>query len=156
MNNIRAKLCLICLLAISFNASWAEEVVEDAVEAPPKINCTLTDKLSGDNALAEKDTFHPDTAMIYFVCISADVKIGQHIKAVWVAADTNDVAPANYSISEKSIDVTEKADNEHEWAVKYSLSKPTASWPIGHYHVDLYLDNKLLQSTKFNIKASVS
>ena len=152
INNL-VKVAAVSFLLVFLNVSWAEE---ERAEATPKINCTLTDKISGDNALAEKDTFDQETAMIYFICISADVKPGQHIKAVWIAANTHDAAPANYKISEKNFDVTDNVSESQEWAVKYSLSKPTSSWPVGQYHVDLYVNEQLLQSTKFNIKSSIS
>ncbi len=149
MNNKMSKMVYISLLLCLFNGAWAEGSKE---VKSPTINCTLTDEVAGDNALAAKDTFKPTTEMLYYVCISNDVKKGQRVKASWIAVDTNKVAPDNYKIGEKTLDVTDVVGENQEWTVKYSLSKPTAGWPAGKYRVDLFLDEQPLQSKDFSVK----
>ena len=137
----------ISILTLLSATSWSNE-------NPPSVTCVVTDKASDDTPIDKKDSFDSNTPLIYLLCTSDEVHEGQQIKAVWIAADTQGMAPANYVIHEKSFDVTKNMDNSKEWTIKYSLSKPYAGWPTGKYHVDLYVDNQRLQSIKFQVELS--
>jgi len=56
---------------------------------------------------------------------------------VVIAEDTHGAAPANYKID--SVDLTAGALVN---VANFSLSKPTAGWPVGSYRVDLFIDGK--------------
>jgi hypothetical protein len=127
-----------------FNNSWA---------ALPTVSCFLTDTIDA-STLKEKTVFSTNAAMIYLMCTSDEVNEGQKIKAVWIAADTNGLAPNNYKIGEKSFDVKNNLDEKRGWTIKYSLSKPYAGWPPGQYHADLFVDGSLATSLKFQIDTS--
>ncbi len=148
MKYIKRNVC-VALLVISgavVNIGYAQT-------SPVKFICTLTDQVSANNQPgAPKSTFATNTPMIYLVCDSDNVKKSQAIKAVWIAADTNNAAPANYKIDEKSTQVPDDLTSAQTYTAKFSLSKPTNGWPAGTYHVDLYVDDALNQSVPFSVK----
>lgn len=124
-----------------------------AGDTSPKFICTLTNKLSAqDQPGVGRDTFAKNTPVIYYVCMSNDVKKGQVAKAAWIAADTHHAAPENYKIDEKSIKVIKDLSRDEDFTANFSLSIPNGGWPAGRYHVDLYLNDKLIQSAKFFVK----
>ena len=36
----------------------------------------------------------------------------------------------------------------------FKLSKPDKGWPVGKYHVDIYVGDKLAETVKFEIEAA--
>jgi len=142
------KKCLILGLALQafvVPAVYAED-------AKPKFECTLSDTVKDDSIGEAKDSFGKETAKIYLYCDSSDVKKGQAIKGDWVAVDTNNAAPANYKIDEATVTVSDDLTAGQTYDAKFSLSKPTAGWPLGHYQTNVYIDGQLDQSVKFDIK----
>jgi len=148
MKNMKRNVC-VALLVISgaiVNVGYAQT-------SAVKFTCTLTDQVSATDQPGDpKNTFATNTPMIYLVCDSDNVKKSQAVKAVWIAADTNNAAPANYKIDEKSTQVPDDVASNQTYTAKFSLSKPTNGWPAGTYHVDLYVDNALNQSVPFSVK----
>lgn len=143
MNFIKSSIALIILSTAS--------TILHAADAP-KLDCVLTDELSNSGEPGDdKDVFSKDTPQLFYVCGSSDVHKGQVFKGEWIAADTNGAAPANYKIDEASIDVEKTPGEDEVYTAKFSLSKPTKGWPVGSYHVDVYLDGTLVQSAKFTI-----
>jgi outer membrane usher protein FimD/PapC len=67
---------------------------------------------------------------------------------VWIADDVGSAAPANTKIDESTLE----ADQDDYYGA-FSLSKPTAGWPVGSYHVDIYLNDKLATTAHFTIEA---
>ena len=150
MKSLFSRIALI-LCILSFTSFFTTAILAD--DAPIKIETALTDKVLGDDAVDEKDTFSKDTEMIYLVCKTDALKKGQSLKAKWIADDTKNVAPPHYQIEEKEMTMGKDLGSSDEWKVNFSLSKPTAGWPLGQYHVDLYVDNKLVKAVKFTIGA---
>lgn len=123
-----------------------------------QIDTVLTDKLSEDNPGEPKDVFKPDTSKIYVIWKSDQLKEGQSIKSVWIADDTHNVVPANYKIDEATFDLNKSFKEKmmsvlpgNYWHGNFSLSKPNAGWPVGKYHVDIYVDNQLVKTIPFTI-----
>lgn len=148
---LTTKKCCLALLIFLSCIIYANSYADDST---PMFSCTLTDTKSADGTLGDAtDKFTPDTAMIYLSCYSDAIKEGQKIKAVWIADDTNDVAPPNYVIDKKELEITPAIISADKGATaNFSLSKPTKGWPVGSYHVDLYVDETLDQSVKFTVK----
>ena len=139
------KRILILILSLFALNVWA-------ADTGPKFDCTLTDSMVNDKVGDAKATFTTKTPKIYYVCNSDTVTKGQNVKAVWIATDTNGVAPPNYKIDEKGIDVADKLQQDQVWTGTFSLSIPDKGWPAGSYRVELYVDSKLNQTAKFDIK----
>jgi hypothetical protein len=150
MNSLIKKSFIACTF---LSASLAYTVSYAVDNALPKFKCTLTDhELSGNRPGNSMSTFTKTTPVIYLICKSHDVEQGQTIKAVWIAVDTNNVSPANYKIAEKSTQPPNNVANFRTYTASFYLSKPTNGWPIGTYDVDLYVDNLIVQSVKFNVQ----
>ena len=127
-------------------------------ENPPEITTTLTDTASGDTPGAPKESIIPNTPKVYVFWKSEQLKWGQKIKSVWIADDTNKVAPDNYKIDEATFELNKDFKSKmiaslpgSYWSGVFSCSKPTAGWPVGKYHVDIYVDNVLIKSVKFSV-----
>jgi len=118
----------------------------------PRFDCALSDKINEDDSVNAKNTFTKTTPQIYYVCTSEDVVKGQSVKAIWIAEDTNHAAPPNYKIDEKAIEVTDDLTEGNYWTGKFSLIIPDKGWPLGKYHVDLYVNDALSQSATFTIQ----
>ncbi len=148
MLNKFIKLSLISLLS---TFSFAVNTVH-AADAAAKFNCMLTDStVAGDKPGPHKTDFLKTTPEIYLFCSSSNAKKGQTIKSVWIATDTNNVAPPNFEIDSKKLAITDDATDKHVLGTKFSLSKPDKGWPSGHYRVDLYINDELVQSIKYDI-----
>lgn len=147
MNRLIKRLVLFFCIGLS-SLLFAEPSIQ--------IDTILTDKVDPTGAV--KDTFTRTTPVIYVVWKSAHLNADQVIKSVWIAEDTNNVAPPNYKINEAELKVGQTLAMKvishlpgAEWNGKFSLSKPTKDWPIGKYHVDIYIDGQLIKTLKFNI-----
>lgn len=149
MKNVLKKSIFILFITLSgfmLNTSYAD----DPAVAP---DCTLTDQLSTDKEPGDpKDSFNKTTPVIYLACDFDNVKKGQTIRSVWIAANTNNVAPANYQIDEKSIQVPNDLGSGQTYNTDFSLSIPNNGWPVGSYHVDIYIDKQLIKSVKFTVQ----
>jgi len=128
-----------------FNLAYAVE------KLLPSCATVLTDTVTDNVPSVEKTTFTQDTGTIYLICKSDNVQKGQQIKVVWIAADTNGIAAANYRMDEKILEVPDNASKDNPWNATFSLEKPTAGWALGTYHVDLYEGDKLFKTVKFTI-----
>jgi outer membrane usher protein FimD/PapC len=60
-----------------------------------------------------------------------------------------DAAPKGTKIDEKTLN----AEGDTNDGV-FSLSKPTNGWPVGKYHVEIYVNDKLVTKLNFTIKAA--
>lgn len=104
-------------------------------------NLVLSDAKDG----AAKKVFAPNTAKIFLSARLADVKSGSKLKGVWIAEKTR-VAPPNYRI-----DSTEMTGGGLMNLVNFSLSKPTAGWPVGDYRVELSISGKPAGTVRFSV-----
>ena len=93
------------------------------------------------------ENFASDVAKVFVVFDAKGSKKGDKIRAVWIAEDVGDAAPANTKIDEAT--VTAENDDEHG---NFSLSKPAKGWPIGKYRCDIYAGNELESSVEFAIE----
>jgi hypothetical protein len=135
---------LVVVSGLFINAAYAEET--------PKFDCEISDKVNADNEVNEKTEFTPKTPIIFFVCTSEDVKVGQKIKAVWIAEDTHQVAPNHHEIDHTVLAVKKPLEEDQEWTGKFSLSKPNNDWPIGKYKVQLFAGEHLIETKKFEVE----
>jgi hypothetical protein len=95
----------------------------------------------------EPATEFPSNAPNIFVrWIGEHLPVGGAVRVAWVAEDVGDVAPANFVV-----DQTETIVGAPKSRAEFTLSRPKDGWAAGKYRVDLYLDDKLLQSVKVTI-----
>ncbi len=84
---------------------------------------------------------------LYAFILTEGTEKGDKARGVWIAEDVGSTAPRNTKIDEATI--TGDKDNFGEG---FSLSKPKNNWPKGKYRVDVYVDDELEGSAKFQIE----
>ncbi|HWY51631.1 MAG TPA: hypothetical protein VNW72_09125 [Chthoniobacterales bacterium] len=97
----------------------------------------------------ETTTFGADATELYATFTTKGAQNGDKIRGVWIADDVGDAAPKGTKIDEKTLN----AEGDTADGV-FSLSKPTNGWPVGKYHVEIYVNDKLVTKLNFTIKAA--
>jgi hypothetical protein len=69
-----------------------------------------------------------------------------NIRAVWIADDVGDAAPAGYKVSEASM----TAAQPNSFGT-FTITRPTKGWPVGKYHLQLYVNDAAAESVPFTI-----
>jgi len=93
------------------------------------------------------NAFVTTTPMVYAMFKTIGAKHGDKIRAVLIAEDVGDAAPANTKVLETNIDMDGDTDDGD-----FNFSKPANGWPVGKYRVDVYLNDQLLATAKFTVK----
>jgi hypothetical protein len=97
----------------------------------------------------ETTTFTPDTPKLFALFKTKGASDGDKIRAVWIADDVGDEAPKGTKIDETTL----KAEGDTEDGV-FSLPKPINGWPVGKYHLEIYVNDELATKVKFTITAA--
>lgn len=88
--------------------------------------------------------FYTDTPEIVCVWDVAGVDPSVPIKSIWVADDVGAAAPPNYKIVEKTLVGYSEGS--------FSMTSPNGGWPVGQYHLEIYIGDKLAKQIPFTIK----
>jgi hypothetical protein len=112
---------------------------------PPK---PLSTGVSGDAVGAFATKFSTETPKLYARWQGHGLRDHAKIRAVWIAEDVGDVAPANYTIDEATATAT--VPEAHG---AFTLSRPSDGWAPGAYRVEFYLDGDLVDTVKIKISA---
>lgn len=91
--------------------------------------------------------FRPDTPKVFCVWRVEGARAGTPIRAVWIAEDSGGAAPPNYKVDESRHTLPGTASGA------FTLSKPTAGWPVGRYRLEIWLGEKLAKTLRFTVKA---
>ena len=100
----------------------------------------------GDDGKEMLTVFATDTPKIVLHVELKDAEVGAKVGAVWIAVKT-DAAPANYKIDASTLTL-DTVENE----VTFSLSKPTAGWPVGTYQVELSYNGTAEKAAPFSVE----
>lgn len=133
MFNNRGSLFILAVLGTVASAA-ALEVSVDAVMMTEPNGRELT-------------AYAADARRLYAIFKTKGAKSGDKIRGVWIADDVGTAASPGYKIEEKTI--TAEGDIANG---EFSLSKPDA-WPLGKYHIDIYVNDELATTVKFEIKS---
>ena len=106
-----------------------------------------TDRTEDYKIVNQGDVFARDTPKIVCVWRVKGVTSGTVLKGVWVAEDVGNAAPPNYKLIDKSMTIT--LENEGS----LNVTKPTNGWPVGKYRLEIYLNDTLVKTLPFTIKA---
>jgi len=91
--------------------------------------------------------FASSVPKLYAYFLTEGTEKGEKIRGVWIAEDTGGVAPANYKIDESTL-----TGDKENFGGGFALSRPDSGWPVGKYRVEVYVDDDLQATTKFQIK----
>jgi hypothetical protein len=100
----------------------------------------------GDDGTEAQTVFAADAPKIVLHVELKSPEVGAKVEGVWVAVKT-DAAPANYKIDAATLTI----DNAQE-EVTFSLSKPTAGWPVGTYQVELTYNGAAEKTVPFSVE----
>lgn len=104
------------------------------------INTATSIDNSTYEAVDTANKFAVDTPEIFVTFSTQDLEVGTDITGYWVYT-TKDVQIA-------SATVKTELDTQNAY---FSLSKPTAGWPIGDYEVQFKIADELVASTSFTV-----
>lgn len=93
--------------------------------------------------------FPIDTPEVWAVFKTKGAKKGDKLRAVLIADDVGDAAPANTKVVEKPLTLEGDTDDGY-----FTFLKPTNGWPAGKYHLDIYANDELATTLKFTIAAA--
>jgi hypothetical protein len=99
----------------------------------------------------ETTTFAADAPKVFATFKTKGAKDGDKIRGVWIADDVGDAAPKGTKIYEKTLN----AEGDTEDGV-FSLPKPINGWPVGKYHLEIYVNDELATKVNFTIKAAAT
>ena len=121
-------------------------VCAEAVRARDvKVEAVMTASPGGE----ETTRFASDMSKVFAMFKTKGAQQGDKIRGVWIAEDVGGAAPANSKIDEKALTMVGDTDDGD-----FSLSKPTEGWPLAKYRFEIYLNDKLVTTTKFTIGSS--
>jgi uncharacterized RDD family membrane protein YckC len=103
-----------------------------------------TDSTPDFQIVNPSNEFYPDTAKIVCVWAVEGTDPSTTIKSVWIADDTGGAWPPNSKLAEKSF----SGANE---GTLYATG-PNNGWPVGKYHLEIYIGDKLAKEVPFSIK----
>lgn len=94
-----------------------------------------------------RSTIPADTPKIWVIFETKGAKRGDKFRGVLIADHAGHIAPANSKITEgkATLDGDTKAGG-------LSFSRPINDWPIGDYHVDIYINDRLAFTVKFEVE----
>jgi hypothetical protein len=123
------------------------EGILKSITPPGGAKKVLRAALAVDKDTKPTDTFFADVPMIYAFFIGETLKAGDKVRGVWIADDVGTAAPKGTKIDEATATAKTPTDQS-----AFTLSKPTAGWPIGKYHVDFFVNDNLVETVPFTIK----
>ena len=135
---VKAQIFIPILVALACGGFYP---AESAAASPRYSDLVLSDVKDGP----AKSTFAPNTAKIFLRTKLVDVPAGSVAKSDWIAVKTKVAAP-NYKIDSSQIKIGHLVNR-----TDFNFSKPNAGWPEGDYRIDLFIDDKLLESVKFRV-----
>ena len=97
----------------------------------------------------ELTAYTADAQKLYATFKTKGVANGDKIRGVWIADEVGEAAPAGTKIDEKTLPM----DGDTEDG-EFSLSKPNKGWPLGKYHIEIYVNDHLATKVAFEIKAA--
>ena len=119
-----------------------------ALAADVKVDVTMA---TDDEGESPTTAFGTDTPKLFALFKTEGLQEGGKIRSVWIAEDVGDAAPKETKIDEKTLDAKGDTDDG-----VFALSKPDKGWPVGKYRLEIYVDDKLVTTTKFTIEAGSS
>jgi hypothetical protein len=97
----------------------------------------------------ETTNLAPDAPKLFAMFKTKGAQNGDKLRRVWIAEDVGSAAPANSKIDEKTLTMDGDTDDGD-----LSLSKPTKGWPVGKYRLEIYVNDKLVTTTRFTIEGN--
>ena len=151
-----AAIACVAILIASFVVAFALHATVPAAtiaaSSTPQINRAELGTGNTDDyqIVGAATSFAPSQANIVCVFQVTGAAAGTPIRSVWIADDVGSAAPPNTKLAEKSI----AAPDGGEFSGDFNLSAPSSGWPVGKYHLDIYIGDTLAKSISYTITQS--
>lgn len=126
-------------------ASLAVLAAGAALAGPPRLDAIVLSDVKGGT---HKTSFGTLTPKLFLTTKIIDPAPGMKVRADWIAVSTSAAAPPNYRIDKAELSIGKQKDP----VANFSMSKPSAGWPVGDYRVELFVDGKKANEVKFKMK----
>jgi uncharacterized RDD family membrane protein YckC len=103
-----------------------------------------TDRTPDFAIVNPSNEFYTDTPKIMCVWTVQGVDPSAPISLAWVVDDSGGAAPPNYLIAKKSITGSSEGS--------FFMNSPNTGWPVGIYHVEIYIGDKLVKVVPFTVR----
>lgn len=124
--------CVLLIGVVASRSAFADQVVAEAFVA------------TGPRELPT-DVLPPDTGKLYVLFKTHGVTAGDKFRAALIADHAGKIAP-NSKVTEASSTLDGDTIDGG-----ISFTRPQNGWPPGDYHVDIYINNRLVTTTKFKV-----
>ena|SRR3990167_7526555 len=120
----------------------------------PTFQCMLSDQPypDYDRGVDYRTFHHATTHEIFLICESNNVVIGDNIRAVWIADNTIKPVLDNVLIKERKRVVLSNLNDLDLFKARFAFAEPCNGWPIGEYHIRLYINNIEADAYHFDIR----
>lgn len=119
----------------------------------PTYQCTLTKhRKVYDISNVGTQSFTTSTPEIFLICESNNVVKGDNFRAVWIADNTTQQGWDNYKIAERMVVVRKDLTDLDLFKTTFKLRKPHGGWPVGSYHVRVYINGVEGYDYRFDIR----
>jgi hypothetical protein len=124
---------------------------------PVRPGVTLCSRVVDQRCRDATDRFTEDVREIHAVLVIPNApRASGKATVVWIAEETGGVAPPNYKIAEKELDLSGQDPKATHATITGSLSRPTKGWPVGKYRVEFHIGGAAAASGAFQIAAAAS
>lgn len=117
----------------------------------PQVEARLCTRPVVDVCVAAASSFPASTPVIHGWCFLPFVpRPNARARIAWIADDVGSVAPPGTLIATSDVTVT-PVRGATSYTITFHLTRPTAGWPVGRYHVAVELDGERLATASFRI-----
>ena len=102
-----------------------------------------TDRTDDFQIINPRADFPPETPKILCVWKVAGVAADVPVTSVWIADNVGDAAPAGLKIAKRALRGYPQGS--------FSLTSPANGWPVGRYHVEIYIGDRLARRLPFSV-----
>jgi len=95
-----------------------------------------------------RSTLPADTPKIWVVFETHGAKAGDKFRGALIADHAGHIAPENSKITEGKSTLTGDTSDGG-----LGFSRPEGGWPVGQYHVEIYINDQLKTTVKFTVEA---
>ncbi|MGI9089090.1 MAG: hypothetical protein ACR2HH_15330 [Chthoniobacterales bacterium] len=114
-----------------------------ATPAPIKVTLIPSKEHDGEFTTG----FRTNAPNIFVRWTGENLPVGSHVRVAWVVDNVGEIAPENFIIDQNETTVTDP-----KYGAQFTLARPKDGWAAGKYRVELYLDDKLLDTAKVTIR----
>jgi len=107
-------------------------------------NITRVHMATDENDSQSTKSYSPDVSSFYCFFDLNNAPDDTKVKGVWTAVDAKGIDP-NFLIDSSEI-------THGDGVIYFSLERSSDAWPVGKYKVELFVNDKLVQTVNFEVR----